>query len=209
MNEKAIKKLNRYTTLPVLLDILQRKKITLLNPDSWEDRNDSEVILEYRKRKNINGLYAICFSYGDETIHHWKTYANGSSGCCIEFDANALIEIVKKISELRFGIVEYMKLTDIEKKRVRLDKLPFLKRWPYRCEEEFRIIALTNTNQKFYEIDIPLNIINKITISQQMPQQIYKTIKGYLVDVQIDPESKIYRSTLYENNRWISRFKRS
>ena len=72
MSSQKIQKLNRFTTLPILLDLLERKKLTLLNPILWEDKNDSEIILEYKKRKNIKNLFALCFSHNDETIHHWK-----------------------------------------------------------------------------------------------------------------------------------------
>lgn len=51
MTKKKITKLNRFTTLPVLLDLLQRQKLTLLDPKSWEDKNDSEIILEYKNKK--------------------------------------------------------------------------------------------------------------------------------------------------------------
>src|SRR5690349_15189787 len=93
MNRKSIpKKLNRYTTLPVLLDLLRRKKIVLLDPCAWEDRNDDEIILNYKGRKGIRGLFAVCCGTGDETVHHWKAYANGISGCCIEFNGNKLLK---------------------------------------------------------------------------------------------------------------------
>jgi hypothetical protein len=36
--------LNRYTSLPILLDALNHKRMTLLSPESWEDRNDSYYI---------------------------------------------------------------------------------------------------------------------------------------------------------------------
>jgi hypothetical protein len=91
MMKTELKKLNRFTTLPVLLDLLKRKRLVLLNPATWEDKNDSEILKEYKRRKNLPNLFALCFSYGDETIHHWKTFADGISGCCIEFDAPKLI----------------------------------------------------------------------------------------------------------------------
>lgn len=35
-----IKRLNRFTTLPVLLYVLDRKKLVLINPSlTWEDRD--------------------------------------------------------------------------------------------------------------------------------------------------------------------------
>jgi hypothetical protein len=55
-------KLNRYTTLPVLLDLLKRQRLVLLDPKSWEDRNDAGVMREYKKRKKARRLFALCFS---------------------------------------------------------------------------------------------------------------------------------------------------
>ena len=199
-------KLNRFTTLPVLLDLLQRKKLTLLNPEKWEDKNDSEIILEYKRIKNIKKLFAVCFSYGDETIHHWKTYSPGSSGCCIEFNSAALFEVINQIPKLKHGIVTYKKLKEVEEKGVPVSKIPFTKRWPYRCEEEYRIIVESDTDDDFFDIDIPLEVINKLTISQLMPQQVYNTIKKYLKTAKGDPNSRISRSTIYENHRWINSF---
>src|SRR5436190_8128623 len=166
MKKHSISKLNRFTTLPILLDLLQRKKLTLLNPKLWEDKNDSEIILSYKEKKKIKNIFALCFSHNDETIHHWKTFSNGPSGCLIEFDANKLISLIDTVKGLRHGKVTYKKLSEIEKKKVPLKNLPFTKRWPYRCEEEYRLIMETSEDLDFYEIEIPLNFIRRITISQ-------------------------------------------
>lgn len=211
MTKNKITKLNRFTTLPVLLDLLQRQKLTLLDPKSWEDKNDSEIILEYKNKKKIKNLFAICLSHGDETIHHWKTFSNGSSGCLIEFDAKKLFAIIDKIPNLKHKEITYRKLSDIENKTtiLKVDDIPFTKRWPYRCEEEYRIIVESNNeNETVYDIDISLDIIKRITINQQMPETIYNTIKGYLKNLNSKPESRINRSTLFENKRWINRFKK-
>jgi len=207
MSSQKILKLNRFTTLPILLDLLERKKLTLLNPILWEDKNDSEIILEYKKRKNIKNLFALCFSHNDETIHHWKTFSNGPSGCLIEFDAEKLISHIKKIPGIKIGKVEYKRINEVQKNKISVDKMPFTKRWPYRCEEEFRIIIETNEEMDFYEIDIQLDFIKKVTISQQMPKQIYETIKKKLKNSKDNPDSRINKSTLYENFNWINSFK--
>jgi hypothetical protein len=204
---QTIKKLNRFTSLPVLLDLLQRKKLTFLNPNLWEDKNDTEVILEYKRRKKIKNLFALCFTDNDETVHHWKTFSNGPSGCIIEFDYKLLMGALKNTPKVKHGKVEYLKIIDIENNVIPVDKMPFTKRWPYRCEEEYRIIIETNQNVDFFEVDIPLEVIKKITISQQMPSQIYNTIKNHLREAQGNPESKIVKSSLYENKTWIDRFR--
>ncbi|MEO3402834.1 hypothetical protein AAFN85_02965 [Mucilaginibacter sp. CAU 1740] len=205
---KKITKLKRYTTLPILLDMLDRKKLTLLTPDLWDDKNDSAVIHAYKSRKAIKSLHAVCLSQGDDTVHHWKTFSGGGSGCMIEFDAPKLFELLKGIPGIRHGVVRYKKLSDVEGKNfvIDLDQMPFTKRWPYRCEEEYRIILEGDHPESFYDIDMPLNLIRRITVSQQMPRSVFKTIKGYLKGITKNPESKIYQSTLYENKRWIKCF---
>lgn len=201
----SITRLNRFTTLPVLLDFLERKKLVLLDPKSWDDKNDTEVILAYKEKKGIEKLFALCFTHNYETIHHWKTFASGSSGCCIEFDANKLIQIFKK-AKLRHGIVEYKKIKEATSNSFKLNQLPFIKRKPYECEQEYRIIWEGDIDANVFELDVPLDTINKITISQQMPEQVFITIKNLLKKTFDDPEKRISRSTIYENKKWINSF---
>ena len=194
-----MKHLNRYTTLPVLLDMLKRKQLVLLDPSSWDDKNDSEILLEYKKRKHAQKLFALCFSFGDETIHHWKTFADGISGCCIQFDTVQLIARLKETPGVRYGHVTYKKLKDLKDATIDVEAIPFTKRWPYRCEEEFRVIWTGRTTQTSYEIPFALRMITKVTISQRMPGQVYATIKDHLREAFKRPEQKINRSTLYQN----------
>lgn len=205
--KKKKQKLNRYTTLPVLLDLLLRKKIVFLDPSTWEDKNDTEIILEYKKRKIIPSLFAICFAVGDETIHHWKTYSDGISGCCIEFDKKKFLECFKGIKEIRWGEVDYKKIDELKDKAINVDDIPFTKRWQYRCEEEFRILWEGSTKQKNIDIDIDLTSINRITISQKMPADVRASINKLLRIKMGDSYSKINSSTLYENKKWIKKFK--
>jgi Protein of unknown function (DUF2971) len=204
-----MERLNSYTTLPVLLDMLMRKRLVLLDPALWEDKNDSEILLEYKKRKRATKFFALCFSYGDETIHHWRTFANGISGCCIEFDKKKLISLLKTIHGIRYGRVIYRKFKDLKDATIDVMDMSFTKRWPYRCEEEFRIIWTGRTQQDTYEIPFDLSMIIKVTINQGMPKQVYDTIRDYLLQAFKHPEQRINRSTLYENRVWINKFKRA
>ena len=36
--------LNRYSSLPIALDVLYKKQITLLSPETLEDRNDAHYL---------------------------------------------------------------------------------------------------------------------------------------------------------------------
>jgi hypothetical protein len=51
--ERVLPSLRRYTTLPVLLDLLREKRLTLVSPTSWPDRNDSFYLEQHK-----NGLNA-------------------------------------------------------------------------------------------------------------------------------------------------------
>jgi hypothetical protein len=205
--ETKKEKLNRYTSLPILLDLLKRKKLVLLDPKTWEDKNDSQIILEYKRRKKIRNFFAICFSTDDETIHGWKNYASGISGCLIEFDKEKLLNSFIGIKGIRKGNVHYKKVTDVEENSIEVDDIPFIKRYPYRIETEFRILWEGRTDEEKIEFDISLNSINKITISQNMPKDVYNTIVSLLREDFKDPEKRINRSTLFENQRWIKAFK--
>ena len=48
--------LNRYTTLPILLDILHKKHIMLLSPETWEDRNDAYYLERYRLKSKFRSV---------------------------------------------------------------------------------------------------------------------------------------------------------
>ena len=64
--------LHRYTSLPVLLDMLVNKRITLLDPASWEDRNDSFYVEKYKEIKKLAELANFIY------IRQKGPYGNGS-----------------------------------------------------------------------------------------------------------------------------------
>ena len=118
-----------------------------------------------------------------------------------------LVTTVSQIPGVTAKSVTYKKLKDLKDAVITVNAIPFTKRWPYRCEEEFRIIWEGNTDQKCFEIDVDLRMITKITINQRMPEVIYQTIKGHLREAFQNPDKRINRSTLYENQSWIKKFK--
>lgn len=202
------KKLNRYTTLPVLLDLLRRKKIVLLDPCRWEDRNDAEIILQYKKRKKLKSLFAVCFGTEDETVHEWKAYADGISGCCIEFDGNELLKSFQGRKGFRWRKVKYKLIKEVQSCRPPLDDMPFLKRWPYRCENEFRILWEGESKKDSKPVGMDLRSIKKITLSPEIPDVVARSIRGLLRQEINGPLPKINVSTLYQNKTWIRAFKK-
>ena len=113
-----MKSIRRYTTLPVLLDMIERQCLTLLPADPWADRNDREVMEEYR----------IIFESKD--------------------DANS----------------------ELKEVQVKMSK----------------------------------ESIRSITLSQDMPESVFKSIKAQLGK---KLGKRISRSTLFENKLWINKFR--
>jgi hypothetical protein len=197
-----IHKLNRFTSLPFLIDMITRQKLVLLNPATWEDYNDRATMEAYKHKLKAASIYALCLSYG-ETIHHWNAFASGTSGCCIEFSREKLFGKLNNAG-IGHGKAEYLSMNNLSMLKPELS--PYLKRLPYKPEKEYRIVLTSNEEQQSaYEIPIDLNIIRKITITNKIPRPVFESLKTVLKSLGF--KGKIYQSTLYSNNTWISHFK--
>ncbi len=75
--------LKRYTDLAAAIHVLQTRSLTLLDPEKWDDGNDRAALAEYKKRKELKTLLALCFADCNETYHHWKVFASGVLGCAL------------------------------------------------------------------------------------------------------------------------------
>lgn len=201
------KRLNRFTTIPVLFDMIMKRRLLLMDPNLWDDKNDSEWMAAYRNRRKVKKLFAICFSCGGETIHHWNAFA-GTNGCCIEFDHDRLIAQLDHLKGVRYDYVEYKLIREVNPKSIKTEVIPFTKRLPYQCEEEFRIIWEGDTNEPCYEIPIKFDMIRRITLSQKVPEHVFATIRTHLRNLLRRPQIKINRSTIYENRDWINKVKK-
>jgi hypothetical protein len=147
--------LRRYTDIPSLVSILTERKITLLDPSTWDDKNDSRFIELYKDRQGLQSVLGLCFTQADETYHHWRVFANGSAGVCIKFDRAAFIKAVKQTDHIRMGTVRYLTLTEIRDEELELSDLPFLKRYPFQDENEFRLIH-ESRDKELPALDVPI-----------------------------------------------------
>ena len=84
--------LKRYTELPYVLQILQTRKLTLMNPGSWDDRNDSHFVQAYRERKGYGSVLALCLTEAAQTYHHWRVFTRGASGACLQFNKQRFVD---------------------------------------------------------------------------------------------------------------------
>src|SRR4051794_14517688 len=117
--------LRRYTDLPALLRLLRDKQLTLLDPKTWDDRNDSLFMSLYKEHKKLHSVLALCFSQSPETYHHWRVFSNGPAGVCIVFDRESLLETLRNVEGVSTGMVNYFTLKKAKEKAFRVDRLPF------------------------------------------------------------------------------------
>ena len=153
--------LRRYTDLTALIFLLNEKKITLLDPESWDDSNDSYYLSIYKEKKNLKSVLALCFSETGETYHHWRVFANGSGGVCIKFKRSSFLKALKKQLGVRMRQVKYLTLDEIEGMTLSVKDLPFLKRYAFEHECEYRIVYESDSKKmRKLDIPIPLSLIH-------------------------------------------------
>jgi hypothetical protein len=117
-------------------------------PTSWDDRNDSHYIQLYKEKKRLGSVLALCFTEAGETYHHWKVFSSGTSGVCVRFKKDLLLAHLAAKTPIRAGPVQYKMMDHLRTSRVELASLPFLKRYAFRDEREFRLLYDTkNTLQ--------------------------------------------------------------
>ncbi|HEV7659370.1 MAG TPA: hypothetical protein VGO55_05945 [Allosphingosinicella sp.] len=197
--------IRRYMDVVSVLDMLLNKHLILLNPKSWDDKNDSFFLEAYRKRLGLKAVRAACFSTKPETYHHWRCFAPGLSGACIIFYKDKLLEYVDKRPDLRGGLVKYKTNQQLQRMgKLADDDLPFLKRWPYQDEGEYRVIYEDDLWEcdDAHGIDLPLETIKRIVVSPWCPQSLYLSLKSIIRTLDGCNELTVNRSLLVDTEMW-------
>jgi hypothetical protein len=195
--------LRRYTDISALVSLLTESKITLLDPKSWDDRNDRNYLDLYKKKDNLETLLALCFVQTDERYHHWSVFAAGTAGVCIRFDRARLTKSLRKRRGIRMGEVTYLTLDEMRDHKLKTAELPFLKRSAFQDEKEFRVIYESCTEARDH-LDIPIRLssITRITLSPWLPKSLSDNLKDILHSIDGCDGLSIARSTLIENEEW-------
>ena len=195
--------LNRYTSLPIALDILYEKRLTLLSPDTWEDRNDAHYLERYRDENDLNSVLAICFSLGNETYHPWRVFSSGSSGVCIEFDKDKLLPSFPAKKGFKHKQVHYHSIKGLQKKSPKSNLWPFLKRIAFKDEKEYRITFESTTEDlRAKSISIDLTSIRKVRLSPWLPEEVAGSIISVIKKIHGCAQLNVIRSSLIDNARW-------
>lgn len=195
--------LRRYTNLAAVIHHLQTKTITLLDPDYWQDRNDAHFIKEYKNKRNAKTVLALCFAEQLERSHHWQVFAAGIDGVCIQFDKNPLLETLDEADGFKHGAMDYASMKNFSENPRELEKLPFVKRIPYKDEREYRIIYVDESEtMETKPIDIEISWIKRVTLSPWIPKDLARSTRDVLKSIDGCGSLKIYRSTLFESEKW-------
>jgi len=194
----------RYTELPQLVHILTHRELTLLDPISWDDKNDSRFIALYREKCGLKSVLALCFARSEETYHHWRVFAPGSSGVKIQFDEEKLKESFQSITDLKYRDVEYMTIKDLRSQTIAKERLPFLKRYPFHPENETRLLWESKTEEKSsLAVSIDLSAITRVTLSPWLHPSLTEGVKSLLKRIDGCSKLSIWQSTLIGNTDWV------
>ena len=117
-----------------------------------------------------------------------------------------LLKATRKQQGLRIGAVKYLALAEIKKKRLASEDLPFLKRYAFEHEDEFRMIYGSETTKlSKLDIAIPLSCIDRITVSPWIHPVLFRYVKQMLRSIEGCGTLTIVRSTLIGNEEWKTR----
>lgn len=201
-NNQAV--LRHYTSLSSLIHMLQQKKITLRSPENWDDKNDVYVLQRYKEKKDLQYLFAICFTAQKRTYHHWRVFAQGTDGVCISFNKSELLEkIAKKGKCFRSGEVVYHSFNRA-KNNLKLDDLPFWKTLPYKAEAEYRIIYENKEKpleQPFIKFDI--SCIGSVTLSPWLAKPLRNSVEKALRSIEDCTDLRILQSTVTRSSNLL------
>jgi hypothetical protein len=196
--------LRRYTNLASAIHLLQTRKITLLDPSTWDDRNDAYFMSEYKRRTGAASVLAVCFAQSHQTYHHWRVFSHGSDGVCIDFDKDGLLGKFDHDACVQHGVINYTLLKHAKRMAdVNIEQLPYLKRWPYSDEAEYRAVYIDrHASKPFHQVAINLGHINRITLSPWLAAPLAESVKSMLKAISGCSKIKVYRSTLIDNPEW-------
>jgi len=223
--------LRRYTNLESLRCILHNRAITLLDPQTWSDKNDSYFLHLYRQEKKLNSLFALCLTMVSERYHLWQVFSSqrhspefvgnwlsderpysaesplATIGVRIRFDRNALTRAVENDRGIQHAKVEYKTIEELKnlalgKQFDPISKLPFLKRYGFQDEKEYRVIYASKREIPSKHISIPLSCINRVVISHKVSRRLFEDCKEQLHRIDGCETLRIVHSRLTDSRTW-------
>lgn len=194
--------LRRYTDLAAVLRTLKTRSITLLQPKTWDDRNDRNLMLAYQRRKKYKTALAICFAEAAETYHHWKVFSPGKDGMCVVFDKRRLTDLLTKL-EIRHGLVKYYTLKRLREYEPKVEDVPFSKRAAYKDEQEYRALFCSNKEDlTSKDLEIPVAAIERIIVNPWLPEVLVDTVREVINSIPGFDTLEVLQSTVIDGPAW-------
>lgn len=196
--------IHRYISIANVIDTLRHRQLALLDPATWDDRNDRYFMELYRRARGNGGLYAVCAATCLETYHHWKVFSASADGACIELYRQPLEKALANVAGARFGEMEYLTLDSVESLTPHdLSSLPYIKRYAFAAEMEYRIIVETGEPQQpVVWLPMPLSWIAGIRLNPWLPERVAQSVATTIREIDGCHKLKVVRSHLIENKRW-------
>lgn len=198
--------IRRYTSVSALIDTLARKKLTLLSPETWDDRNDRYFMALYREKKNLKKLSAMCATNVTETYHHWRVFSGLSDGACLVIKRKKLEAAFQEVAGVRYGEIEYLKLEELRSFTAStedIDRLPFVKRAAFKDEGEYRVTFESDVDDdEPYQLPIEPSWIDRVQLNPWMPSALVETITNILTNLDGFSDLEVRRSYLIDSDSW-------
>lgn len=84
-----------------------------------------------------------------------------------------------------------------------LNDLPFIKRYPFRDEGEFRLIhEEQNEELDFKDIELDITTISKVVVNPWVPKTVFASIKKSIQEIPDCSSRTVNRTTLVDNDEW-------
>lgn len=196
--------IRRYTTISAVINLLRRRELALLDPATWDDRNDRYFMDLYKEQRGVIGLYALCAATCNETYHHWRVFTGAADGACVEIKRAPLERALSRLGNIRCEEIDYLKLEEVDAlSAADVMRLPFVKRYAFKPEDEYRIIAETHDPQaSAMGIRLPISWISKITLNPWLPGPLAESVIQTLHTIPYCKKLVVQRSHLIDNARW-------
>ncbi|MCV2362471.1 DUF2971 domain-containing protein [Paucibacter sp. DJ1R-11] len=194
--------LRRYTDLASLLDLLQRRAITLLPPSTWDDGNDRLMMSTYKECRGLNTLLALCLTSREETYHHWRVFTDRSNGVCVVFRREAFTRVMTEAG-VEVNTMNYLKLDELDIDKYPVLQLPFLKRAAFQDEGEVRAVYGKKALEKgLKRVGISLDLIEVVRLNPWMPKPVADSVRETIQLLRGDANFKVSRSALIDAKGW-------
>lgn len=191
-------------TFEHLVDMLESKRNTLLNPSKWKDKHENlflNSIIEISglqlKSELRRSMFCQCWSFTKESDTMWQAYSPNNNSVKISSTPRKLLsglfELDPNIHKVFVGKVKYLTSSKLEKlfqekakdwvfEQGGLGKSKTLlyKRYPFKSENEVRLIynTFTNFQQQILKYDFdPYQLITDIVFDPNIDYLEFKSKK--------------------------------